>query len=67
MLLQLERAALQANEEGQVFRQKLKITYLPAEGQLQTLLEEDENVPEMIPVKTANDPVSDRTSSPYAL
>ena len=30
-----------ANEEGKVFQQKLRVTYLPAEGQ--ALEEEDEN------------------------
>ena len=31
-----------SNEEGKVHQQKLRVTYLPAEGQ--TLEEEDENV-----------------------
>ncbi|KJA18016.1 hypothetical protein HYPSUDRAFT_70279 [Hypholoma sublateritium FD-334 SS-4] len=36
-------ASPEANEEGKVFQQKLRVTYLPAEGQ--TLEEEDEPAP----------------------
>jgi hypothetical protein len=54
-------ASPEANEEGKVFQQKLRVTYLPAEGQ--TLEEEDENVPVgMTSVMTANDSVSYTTT-----
>ncbi|KIM43402.1 hypothetical protein M413DRAFT_444230 [Hebeloma cylindrosporum] len=47
-------ASPEANEEGKVFQQKLRVTYLPAEGQ--TLEEEDENIPVgMTSMMSAND------------
>jgi len=58
-------ASPEANEDGRVFQQKLRVTYLPAEGP--ALEEEDENVPVgMMSVMSANDSVSDRTFSSYA-
>ena len=50
-------ASPEANEDGKVFQQKLRVTYLPAEGQV---LEEEEENPQvgMTSVMTANDSVS---------
>jgi hypothetical protein len=58
-LLYSKWASPEANEDGKVFQQKLRVTYLPAEGP--PLEEEDENVQAgMMSVITANDSVSER-------
>ncbi|CAA7271333.1 unnamed protein product [Cyclocybe aegerita] len=49
-------ASPDANEEGKVFQQKLRVTYLPAEGQV--LEEEEENQVGMTSTLTANDSIS---------
>jgi hypothetical protein len=43
-----------SNEEGKVFQQKLRVTYLPAEGQ--ALDEEDENPQAGLSVFSDNEP-----------
>jgi len=54
-------ASPEANDEGKVFQQKLRVTYLPAEGQ--PLEEEDENIPVGVTsMMSANDSVSNATT-----
>ncbi|KAJ2919204.1 hypothetical protein MD484_g1217, partial [Candolleomyces efflorescens] len=54
MTLQEIWASTDTNEEGKVHQQKLRVTYLPAEGQ--TLEEEDEAAPPNVPSLLPNDP-----------
>ncbi|KAJ3516699.1 hypothetical protein NLJ89_g957 [Agrocybe chaxingu] len=56
-------ASPDANEEGKVFQQKLRVTYLPAEGQV--LEEEEENQIGMTSTLTANDSVSEEQQRPF--
>jgi hypothetical protein len=54
-----------ANEESKVFQQKLRVTYLPAEGQ--ALEEEDENAKGMMSMISDGEPPVSPISTFYVI